>query len=176
MSDSSLIKYVRENKTVDLLPNLFVVKDENFSDYDSKNNMLSLNFVFEEGSFYEKLGYVLFSVNKKDKMIIWKEFHPLNEVPDLIRIDPELLSDYHYENKHLGTVAHMMALDYLKETIEDISSYIIHHDASMNIMYNRKNHLNAMGIDFDVAHKFDSYYKKSLDFAIKKVDYDIFKK
>lgn len=178
MFSNSLFSYIRKTKTVDLLPNLFIVKDASFKDYDKKNSFLSLDFVFEDGDFTEKLGHLDFKLNHdvKNKRIIWKEFYPLNEAPDLIRLDPELLSEHHYTNKHLGTVAHMMALDYLKENVKDISSYVIHHDASMNIMSDRKKHLSVMSIDFDVAHRFDDYYKKSLDFAIKKVDYDIFKR
>lgn len=178
MTNTSLLDYIRKTKTVDLLPNLLIEQDKNFLNTIKIKKNLLLNFVFDQGGFHEKIGYLSFSFNHdvNNKQIIWKEFYPLNEYPDLIRLDPELLSDYHYENKHLGTVAHMMALDYLKEHVNDISSYLIHHDISSNIMNDRKNHLFAMKIDFNKSYTFDEYYNLSLDFAIRKVSYDIFKR
>lgn len=178
MTNTSLLKYIQETKTIDLLPNLFIEQDKNFLSNDKFKNTISLNFLFEERSFSEHLGYLNFSLNHdvNNKQIIWKEFYPLNGYPDLIRLDPKLLSDNHYENKHLGTVAHMMALDYLKENVKDISSYVIRHDLAMDILDDRKKHLKAMKIDFNKSYSFDEYYALSLDFAIKKIGYDIFKK
>jgi len=176
MINSSLLDYIHKNKTVNLLPNLFIIRDENYSDSDLKNNSISLDFIFEERSFYEKLGDLSFKVNKKDKRIIWESFYPLSEEPSLVRILPDLLSDAHFENKHLGTVAHMMALDYLKENIDNIDSYIIHHNGRREVLLSRQKHLSAMGFEPAKAYTFKEYYKKSLEFAIKKVDYDVFKR
>ena len=69
----------------------------------------------------------------------------------------------------------MMALNYLKDNVENINSYLIRHKNFKDIHSDRQKHLLSMDIDFKRAHSFSNYYAKSADFATTKFNYALFR-
>ena len=143
---------------------------------DDSSEIIPVDFVYANNSFERNFGYISYHKDSFKKLI-YTAFEPLDYFEELQRISPENSEKpeivVRFENKHLGSIAHYLGVDYLKKNhYSELKDYSFIHFPGEDTRFSRKQQLKKIGIKIGVPVPFEEYHSKSKQYFKKILEND----